>query len=337
VSSLSTVPVGDRARALHERSIVIDGLCGSALEYEPLIQGGLSAGNCTLGGDGDIDFDTCLKSLVEYFGLVDAASDRVSLVTRPEQIAEAKQRNRFGVILGIQGSNPVAKDADRVEILYRLGVRVFQLTYNLHNRLAVGCLEPNDTGLTYFGIQAVRTMNRVGALIDLSHASEKTVHDTCRVSTAPVVISHANARALNPNPRCLTDDSIRAVAQTGGVIGISAYASFAEVEKGVWPDISAWAKHVRYVSDLVGPEHVGIGTDKFEDRRPIDFLINWQRKYPDTYSGYSSHETRAVQGLPSLAYMPRLTQGLVDAGFSDGEITGILGGNFMRLFGQVWK
>lgn len=329
--------VGDRAARLHKEAVVIDALCGSAYDYEPLLRGGLTAGNCTLGGDGDIDFDACLKSLIEYFGLLDVAAGQVSPVTTAEQIRTAKASGRFGVILGIQGCNPIAADADRVEILYRLGVRIFQLTYNLHNRLAAGCLEPNDTGLTYFGKMAVRTMNRVGALIDLSHASPKTVLDTCALSKAPVVITHANARALNPNPRCLPDESIRAIAATGGVVGISAYASFSEVEKGVWPDVNDWAKHVRYVADLVGPQHVGIGTDKFEDRKPIDFLINWQRKYPDTYSGYSSHETRAVRGLPSLAHAPRLTQALVDAGFTDAEITGVLGGNFLRVFEQVWR
>src|SRR5690606_12762859 len=226
-------------------------------------------------------------------------------------------------------------DIDLIQIAYLCGLRIMQPTYNEENALGYGCLE-NDQGLKAFGRICVREFNRLGMVPDLSHVGQRTALDVIEASETVSIISHGNPRALNDNPRCISDDVIRAIAGVGGVMGISTYSSFCETTFGVRPTLKDVLDHISYVAELVGVDHVGLGTDKFEGRTELSFLRAMVRKYPEVLRDYMDATSRHAEGLTSSRDLPKITQGLIDRGFSDEEILKILGGNFMRVFKEVF-
>lgn len=330
-------PVDATARRVHERTVVVDGLAGSVDVYEPMLTGGVTAANVTLATSTPKSALAVLKAALRHHWLAETAPDRLLVVEHASDIAAAKSSGRLGVLLGVQGCDFLEGDLDLVEVFQRIGLRIAQLTYSERNQLGSGCLEPEDLGITAFGRQVVRECNRVGIVVDVSHVGERTALGAVEVSEQPVILSHANVRALNENPRCVSDDLIRAVAATGGVMGVSAYASFAETRPDVWPTLDDFVHHVSYTADLVGVDHVGIGTDMFEGRTDASFQFDVQRRYGETLRSYSRRETRMVQGLPSLADLPRVTAALLAHGFDEDDVAKILGGNFLRVFEKAWR
>lgn len=325
------------ARRVHERAVVVDGLAGSATSYEPILAGGVTAVNVTLATSTPATAMPVLKAALRYHWLAATVPDRMLVVERASDIATAKETGRLGVVLGVQGCDFLEGDLDLVEVFHRMGLRIAQLTYSERNQLGSGCLEPEDLGLTAFGRQVVRECNRVGIVVDLSHVGQRTALDAVETSEHPVILSHANVRALNDNPRCVEDDLIRAVAESGGVMGVSAYSTFAETRRDVWPTLDDFVHHLSYVAELVGVDHVGLGTDMFEGRTDASFRFDVQRRYGETLRSYSRLETRMVQGLPSLSQLPRVTAALLAHGFDEDDVTKILGGNFLRVFEKVWR
>lgn len=329
--------VDHAARRLHERAVVVDGLAGSATEYEPILAGGVSAVNVTLATSTPGTLVPVLKAALRYHWLASTVPDRMLIVERASDIIAAKDSGRLGIVLGVQGCDFLEGDLDLVDVVHRMGLRIAQLTYSERNQLGSGCLEPEDSGLTAFGHQVVHECNRVGIVVDVSHVGERTALEAVGASEQPVILSHANVRALNDNPRCVRDNLIHAIAASGGVMGVSAYSSFAETRRDTWPTLDDFVHHVSYVAELVGVDHVGIGTDMFEGRSDASFRFDVQRKYGETLRSYSRLETRMVQGLPSLAHLPRVTAALLAHGFDEDDVTKILGGNFLRVFEKVWR
>lgn len=330
-------PVDATASRVHEHAVIVDGLAGSVDHYEPILTGGVTAANVTLATSTPKSALAVLKAALRYHWLAETVPDRLLVVEHAADIGTAKQSGRLGVVLGVQGCDFLEGDLDLVEVFQRMGLRIAQLTYSERNQLGSGCLEPEDLGITAYGRQVVRECNRVGIVVDLSHVGERTALTAVEVGDQPVILSHANVRALNDNPRCVRDDLIRAVAATGGVMGVSAYATFAETRPEVWPTLDDFVHHVSYTADLVGVDHVGIGTDMFEGRTTASFRFDVQRKYSETLRSYSRRETRMVQGLASLADLPRVTAALLAHGFEENDVTKILGGNFLRVFEKVWR
>jgi membrane dipeptidase len=196
-------------------------------------------------------------------------------------------------------------------------------------------LEENDTGLTEMGKAAVREMNRIGLLVDLAHGSMRSAHDAIEVSEVPIIISHANARAMTPHRRNVTDEVIRALAARGGVLGITFYSPFCQTEPGRHPSVTEVADHIAYVADLVGVDHVGIGSDHFESESEVRYAA-FGSQFADTQRGFT-RETVYAAGVERVELLPNLTAELLRRGFSDGDVLKILGGNHLRLFKAVWK
>jgi membrane dipeptidase len=235
-------------------------------------------------------------------------------VEEAEDILKAKEKDKLGVILQFQNSLPVETDLRLLEVWYKLGVRIIQLAYNPRNLVADGCYEKTDCGLSDYGRNMVEEMNRIGMLIDLSHVGTKSANEAIELSKETVIFSHANAKALADVPRNLTDDQIKAVAEKDGVIGIGA-PSFILKKGGeeTGTDINDYVKHIDYMVNLVGPEYVGIGTD-YEEGRP---------------------KPRAC--FDSLTDLVKVVAILLDRGYSDQEVSNIMGGNWFRVFKKVWK
>lgn len=331
----TTAGMEERVRNSHEKNVVIDALGGYGFPYMDILNARINALNVTLNMYASEGLDHVFAQIKRYYGLIEMNPARLMLVEKIEDIPKAKQDGKLGLIFGMQNGGPLGKDVTLLSILYKLGVRIIQLTYNEANALGCGCLESHDTGLTSFGAQAVQAMNRLGVLIDLSHTGYQTSREVIEASDYPVAFTHANPSALKNVPRNRPDELIRQLADKGGFIGISPYAAFCKSKPGKWPTLADFLDQVDYVVQLVGGDHVGIGTDKFEGKTGEEYYLEVQSRYSKLIDVPFEH--RHVEGFSHISHFPRITEGLLSRGYSDKECAGILGGNFFSLLKKVWK
>ncbi len=351
---MSPSAMSSRVADLHSKALVIDGqgvgvlLPNVHLPQPPFqgrshldraLDGGLTAMNTTMGlggiASGVDDLRALLNAIYGYQVYFRLHSDRLMLIERVEDIETAKREGKLGIIFGVQNIAPkIEDDLTLLWILHKLGLRIAQLTHNHRNPIGFGCLEPEDSGLTEFGKAAVSEMNRIGILPDLAHAGMRTVLTAVEHSARPVIVSHANVRALTDNPRNVTDEVLRALAESGGMLGITFYAPFCQPRSGGHPGIGDVVDHIAYVADLVGIDHVGLGTDHFEAESEVRYAA-FATHFQGTQRGFARESVYAA-GLERVELLPRLTETLLVRGFSDQDILNILGGNYMRLFRSTW-
>lgn len=268
-----------------------------------------------------------------WLGTLRALRGRAVLGTTGAELRAAAERGEVAVILGFQGVDPIDFSVDLLDVFYRVGARVMQFTYNGPNRLGDGCYEPRDGGITTQGRRFVGRMNELGIVIDLSHVGRRTTRDVIDCSADPVIFSHANAAAVYDNARNLTDEQIKAVVARGGMIGLSMFPPM--LARGRHITLDDLADHARYIADLVGPEHLGLGLD-FPENFSTD---DWRRLYAEL--GFDPR----VAGDPPPLYPTNLTgidqfgeilETLERRGFSRPEVEGIAGLNFLRVFERIW-
>ncbi|HXX39309.1 MAG TPA: membrane dipeptidase [bacterium] len=333
-----------RARALLAGAVVIDGLNTSPVtweQYKRFRAGGVTAVNLTA-SPVDLDLDRTLSDLARIVGQVAALQDCYLLVTDVRDIHAAKASGRVGVILGLQNAKPLDDRLERVWVLHALGVRIMQLTYNERNCIGDGCTEPTDAGLSRFGVAVVREMNRIGMLVDLSHCGVRTTRDAIDVSEQPVAITHANPSAIVPNPRNKPDDVLCALAQRGGMLGLCPWSPINAAPEGGRPTLDDWLSMIDYAVDLMGVDHVGIGTDHSADsatKEEWERLFGRSGRYPEVTGHLGSwfgFETRFVDGFQSIDRLGRVPEELLRRGYAEADVRGILGENFLRLFSSVW-
>jgi len=248
-----------------------------------------------------------LQMIDTFYSEIEKNADKIVLCTSFDDIKKTCEAGKVAALLSIEGGEPLEGDIGVLRILYRLGVRILTLTHNSRNKLGDGCGEDGSQGgLTMFGTQVIEEMNRLGMIVDVSHLNETGFWDVIKISKSPVIASHSNARALCDHVRNLTDDQIEALARTGGVVGVTFVRDFLnkDVEKASVIDV---LNHIDYIVDLVGVNHVGIGSD---------------------YDGIENPPT----GLEDVTNVLNITRGLVSRGYSDEEIEKIIGGNFLRVF-----
>jgi membrane dipeptidase len=269
-------------------------------------------------------FNSIIANRPDVFVRIDSADD----------LASVHGSGRAGILIGLQNSSHF-RSPDDVRTFHALGQRVSQLTYNSRNMIGNGSTERVDGGISDFGVAIVEAMNEVGMAVDVSHSGDRTTLDACEVSRAPVLYTHSNARALNPgHPRCKTDEAIRRMAATGGVMGITGVRNFVTPEEPT--TIEHYLDHFDHVRDLVGLEHLGIGSDidlhGYDDMPP--------QEYEQLKAGYKgSYAFREKIDIDEIAHPKRMfdvTDGLIRRGYTDDHIRGILGGNFQRVLGEIW-
>lgn len=251
-------------------------------------------------------------------------------------LMKAKDQGKLGILFGLQSSDQF-QNLDDVNRCFGYGLRVSQLSYNFRTRVADGAFEPFDGGVSEYGGKVIDRMNSIGMAVDLGHASDKTKLDAIGISKKPVILSHGNCRALNPNmQRTTTDDAIRKLARKGGVMGI---ADIAFMVKGSEPvGIDDVVDHFDHVRDLVGIEHVGVGSDAGIESNDLgsptvlkDFLAKADRRY----RVHGQHEI--VMGLEGPNRMYELTAALLRRGYTDDQVRLVLGGNWARVLKEVWQ
>jgi membrane dipeptidase len=289
---------------------------------------GIRVETVTIGGDfelGSLDLRNPFVTLAildcVHQQLKDCA-DNVILIQSAADLEAVRNSQRIGLLFALEGAAPIAPDLSLVRTYYRLGVRSILLTHNERNLFADGCAESPRGGLSKLGKQLVREMNQLHMVLDLSHSSEGTFHDALEVFAGTPIASHSNARRLCDHVRNLTDEQIKAIASRGGVIGANFLAGFVDKDTAKATP-KRLVEHMAYIADLVGSEHVGIGPD-YADYY-MEKLLSWatDRNLP---------AMKFTKDLESVTQLPLLTEALVEHGFSDADIRGILGENFLRAY-----
>lgn len=338
------------ANQVHADSIVIDGLfCHldepipptgdvPGMMFEHLIAGGVTAfSNSAIPDSFPYTMDGAIEVLYDTNLIYDAFPDQVIPVLTSADIKLAKETGRVGMIISTQGLNCIGEDTRNLWVLYKLGVRIMQLTYNEHNALGSGCMEPNDQGLTRRGQQAIEQLGILGAVLDLSHVGARTSMDAIKYAKRPPIYSHVAVKHFKDHPRAVSDDHIRAMADKGGVIGLCPHSIFIERAPGKRPTIDDYIDQMEYVTELVGIDYVGIGTDNFQTDNYFAELgrSSFKRTLPTFFGGYTAEQKHA-EGFSKWSEWPNLTKHLLERGFSAEDASKILGGNFMRVFAEVW-
>jgi membrane dipeptidase len=341
-----------RAIELVERSTVIDMLAPlwispsktmtmlgnpdnfTAEDYAPYKDSSINVFHIAIGTGGPDAYLETLKFLSGYDSFLARHDAWFERVDTPARLDGIKASGKVGILLGVQNSEHFRK-ADDVDYFFGLGQRVSQLTYNARTLIGNGSTERRDDGLSDFGVSIVERMDKIGMAVDVSHCGDRTTLDALEVSKKPVLITHSNCRALNPNyPRCKTDEAIKAMAAKGGVMGITEVRMFVSPKEPTGVD--AMLDHYDYVAKLVGVEHVGVGSD-------ID-LLGYDAMPPDEYkqlkAGYkSSYGFRDKIDIDGYSFAKRpfdLADGLIRRKYSDAHIEAILGGNFRRALKEIW-
>lgn len=287
--------------------------------------------------------------------------DRVVLALSAEDIERAHQQKKFAALMGIEGGHSIENDIHLLRDYYRLGVRYMTLSWSNTNEWADSSGDSDNpkvehhNGLTEFGKQVVQEMNRMGMMVDISHVSDKTFWDTIALTKAPVIASHSSCRALTNHPRNMTDEMLRAVAKNGGVVQVNFFSAFIDqnyqdafkaqakdrdaagqayldglkakgeqptyvgidridrewMAKVPRPPLKSLIDHIDYAIKIAGVDHVGLGSD---------------------FDGVSG---ALPEGMDSAADLPKITQALLDRGYSEQDIKKVLGGNLLRVFREV--
>jgi membrane dipeptidase len=279
-------------------------------------------------GFGEMGVEEHLRNLANFRHWVSAHPDEYLLINGVDDIGRARATGRMAIGFDIEGMNAIADQPSLIQLYYDLGVRWMLIAYNRNNRAGGGC-QDDDTGLTAFGREAIDEMARVGMQVCCSHTGHRTTMDVMEYSTQPVILSHSNPRALRDHPRNVTDDVLRACARTGGVVGLNGIGIFLGDN-----DISteAFVRHVDYVVELLGPDHVGLGIDYAVDQQEIEEYIAKMRATFPPGLGYDLHVK-----MVAPEQLPEIVDRLLCLGYSDDEMRGLLGGNWMRVARAVWK
>jgi membrane dipeptidase len=243
-------------------------------------------------------------------------------------IRQAKRDGKLAIVFHLQGTDPIENSVDLVNAYHALGVRVIQLTYNARNLVGDGCIESGNGGLSDFGRRVVQRVMDLNMFVDISHVGVRTSLEAIEMATKPVLATHANARAIHDSPRNLTDAEIRGVVATGGMIGLVAFPAF--VTDDPEPSLEHLLRHADYISELVGPEHVGLGFDFSQSDEDSYAYFGYDERY------YPRPPWTYPLGIRSWADAPNVTAGLKARGYTDDQIRGILGENFLRVFAQLW-
>ncbi len=318
---------------LFAKALVIDGLGGDIVPGSlSQLKAGITALNATIAHP-HADFIEVIKAFYQYFTYLEGTPS-LTLVRTAQDIRDAKTNGKLGVMFGLQDAECLEGDLTLLTILHRLGLRVTTLTYNERNSLGSGCDEMNDLGLTSFGRQVVTELSRLGIVLDLSHVGEKTSLQAMEHTNDPPIFSHSNPKQMTPSKRCITDAQIKAASQLGGVVGISVWSPMTYSTPGEQPTVTDYIDRVDYAVNLVGVEHVGIGSDIFEGKNPILWRATTKRRYPEIVGEFDRHNIH-VAGLETHMDLRDIVYELDARGYGEEDILKILGGNFMRVFEKV--
>ncbi len=347
---MSAWNISKEAEALHRDAIVWDMLIPLAGHDSPpilgemlqaMIDGGYTYVSFTVATDWH-NLNETVHALGRHRKYFIAEPEKYVLIETVDDVLRAKKEGKLGISFHFQGTNPVDSDLFMVETFYKLGIRHMLMAYNIKNIVGDGCMERTDDGLSRFGVALVEEMNRVGMIVDATHTGYRTTMDMFEISKDPVIFSHSNPAGMWEIPRSIKDDQIKACAKSGGVIALNGVGVFLGDNDA---STEMFLNHIDYVAKLVGPEHVGIGTDWLhpKERRanPPSAAHNPMKVHQDAHFKASGGKSRGPS-WDKIEYVaptqiPELTDQMLKRGYSEKEIRGVLGENMMRVAEQVWQ
>lgn len=306
--------------------VVVDGLNSSILTeqyFEKLWASGISAINFTVGRF-DHSLSSCIRHIAEIYSIVNSIN-RATICRTSDDIKNAKKNQRVGVILGFQDISPLEGDLNLLPIYRQLGVKIVQPTYNFHSLAGDGVKEVVDRGITDFGKEMVSFLNHLGLLIDLSHVGNQTILGVVESTNQPVACTHSNCYELAPVDQNKPDHIIKAIADTGGFIGVTA---FPRLLQGNPPTLSHLLDHIDYIVKLVGIDHVAWSSDFNEGWLEVE----WRRQLLIEIDG---EILEFPVGFQSCVDLPKMINLLFQRGYSKSDVEKIMGGNFLRVLNQV--
>lgn len=346
-----------RAQKLHEECLVVDAtalihVATNERWFNQMRSGGVDVIWTTIGGNRG--FSETMRAVADVLRFIETHSDVAVQVRTVGEMRQAKKEGKLGILFATQNAACLDGDYAFLSVMHRLGYRVMGLTYSESNVLGDGCGErTHETrGLSFFGIDVLREMNRLGIIVDLAHCGDATTMDALKVSTSPCVFTHSNVRAISGTTRNKTDDQIRAMADKGGVMGITPLPRMVNNDLRA-ATIEGVLDHIDYVVNLVGADYVGIGGDYTDaiariklgemlpgpqEARPTvaSGWVIWRIRRPEMLGTLEDYDTVPyAKGLENAAKLPNLTRGLVARGYDDDSIAKILGENWLRVFEEV--
>jgi len=324
----------DDALTLHRSALVLDGLTPLYVLDEPysesLALGGVSAGFLSVASPQS--WDEVLRRTDIALSKIEKSS-RFTLATCAADIRKAKSQGRIALVLITQAADMIEKEPARVRTLYRLGFRVLGVCYTFANMLGCGCGEMRDGGLTFLGKDFVAAVNELPLMLDVSHAGHQTSLDAVKLARAPVV-THGNAYAITSNDRNKKDDVLEVVAKKGGVIGLNALPCTVAPKA---PSLGHMLQHVDYITGKFGMESMGLGLDYVEgfkrEGKVLPQSIRNRTLRPDIFGSVDDFLNQDyARDLENIEKLPNLTTGLLQKGYTEISVRGILGENWVRAF-----
>ena len=319
------------------RPPLIDGLqyCRwSEKVFRELRQGGVDALHVTIAYHET--FRETVANIVAWNRWFERFPDLIFQGFTAEDVARAQATGRTAIFFGAQNPSMIEDDIGLVEVLHRLGLRFMQLSYNNQSLLATGCYEAEDPGLTRMGREVIAEMNRVSMVVDMSHSAERSTLEAIEHSARPIVRSHANPARWHPARRNKSERVLRALAESGGMLGFSAYPH--HLKDGSACSLESFCAMIARTADLMGVERLGLGTDLCQDQP--DSVVEWMRSGRWTKNADFGEGSAAAPGFPEMPSWFRdnrdfgtIAAGLRKVGMSEAEVAAIMGGNWLRFFG----
>ena len=281
------------------------------------------------------DFDELLEVVNKWNILFEENKDLIFLGRNFKDIEKAKSEKKTAIFFGFQNCSPVEDDISLIEKVHELGCLFMQLTYNNQSLLATGCYEKNDSGVTNFGREAIKEMNRVGIVIDMSHSAEKSTIDAIEISEKPIAITHANPSFWHDAKRNKSNKLLKILSQSGGMIGLSLYPH--HLKDGTNCTLKSFCEMVAKTADLIDVKNIGIGSDLCLHQP--DKVVEWMRNGTWTKSTNFGEGSKKIPGFPKQPEwfldargFNNLENGLKKIGFNNNEVNGILGNNWFNFY-----
>ena len=281
------------------------------------------------------DYDEFLTRIKEWDNHFQENSDLIFLGKSHEDIDRAKLEKKTAIFFGFQNCSPIEDDINLVEKIYENGCRFMQLTYNNQSLLATGCYEKNDSGVTNFGREAIREMNRLGIVIDMSHSSEKSTLDAIEISDKPIAITHANPNFWYKALRNKSDQLLKTLSESGGMLGLSLYSH--HLKNGSDCTLDSFCEMAAKTCELMGVKNVGIGSDLCLNQP--DSIVEWMRNGTWAKNKNYGEGSKKKPGFPKqpdwfidARGFKNLENGLKKVGFNEVEVNNILGNNWYNFY-----
>ena len=286
------------------------------------------------------DYDEFLKRIEEWKNHFKENSDLIFHGKNYKDIEKANKENKTAIFFGFQNCSPIEDNIDLVEKIYEHGCRFMQLTYNNQSLLATGCYEKNDSGVTNFGREVIKEMNRVGIVIDMSHSAEKSTFDAIDISEKPIAITHANPLFWHSAKRNKSSELLKVLSESGGMLGLSLYPH--HLKEGTNCSLESFCEMTARLSEIMNLEKIGIGSDLCLNQP--DIVVEWMRNGTWTKTKNFGEGNKNKPGFPKQPSwfkdargFTNLKEGLLKTGFNENEVNGILGNNWFNFYKELDK